>query len=245
MTLAMAVAPLYPEGMFESTETFGAVSLQELARHMRDGRWLDVRTDEGPIYRVRIVEMVVRVQSEDIVFRQEYLDGSGKFAVQQFPVESDAIWKTMTTKVRIEDVQPYGITVVAPEDGEDGGGHVVPITDGQQQRLLETVLKGALYLNNLTLGELRHNPERQHLVPRYVAMLVLYEMSNLAHGQITEALGYASITPLLEAMKERSRDKSPLPDGVRRLGDLVDNQLAPVRYRSAKLSPSYKPVLPR
>lgn len=222
------------------------VPLYVLGAYMRDGTWLDIRTEDGPAYRVRIVEIVVRVQSEDVRFMQEWLEhlddeGAEVKRVRHYiNVDSDTIWKVEPSRYHIDEVQPHGFKIETPK---------LPQNEERMHVVLTTVIKTALTLNDLKLEELRQAYDRQTLPVRKAVMIVTYEMSDLSPPQICEALGYKSQMPLQTARwdvsNSRARNHVWLRESALRLGKLCDQQLDFQARRSEPFPSDYSPVLPQ
>jgi hypothetical protein len=244
--------PVFPSGLF-GEGAFDPCPLQVLARHMLDGRWVDVRTDEGLICRVRITEIVVRAQGEDIRLRQEWLDGPDdkvRRIRQEIVVDADAIWKVLPTNYHIEQVQPWKT--------KKTGGPRSPVPDETAQTIVTQVIETALFLYQTTKKDLI---EEGNASPRrYVAMLVIFEMTDISVFDIcTKHFGYHSPTPMVSAqyrlrsgLEGHRNETFVTPENIRRLADLVDQALEPQaaregrteRYRSSRVFPNdYTPVL--
>jgi hypothetical protein len=221
------------------------VPLWALAAYMRDGTWLDIRTEDGPAYRVRIVEIIVRVQSEDIRFMQEWLehlDDEGhevKRVRHYINVDSDTIWKVEPSRYHIDQVEPYGLKITMPK--------ALPQDESQMQKVLTTVIKTALTLDDLKLEELRQAYDRHTLPTRKAVMIVAYEMSDLSPPQICQALGYKSQMPHQTARQDvsnsRCRNHVWLRAAALRLGTLCDQQLDFRARRTQPFPTDYRPVL--
>lgn len=222
----------------------GPVSLALLAHHMQTGRWLDIRCDNELIQRVRIIEIVVRVQGEDIVVRQEWLDEQAErdedyYRKHTFVIDSDAIWRVRPSELHPSDVRPYGIDV--PREPQD---------EGLQQRILVTVLNTARGIWKLGMEELSAVTEWKWIPHRYACMVVLYEVSDLDERQITQAFGYKSVQPFVSA---RDMVRRPYSDEcrsrqqmARQLGRHVDECFPPPPPRTSRTFPTdYKPLLKR
>lgn len=228
------------------------VPLYTLANYMRKGAWLDIRTDEGPINRVRITEIVVRTLGEDVRFRQEWVEHldserkDPKRVRHEIVVDSDAIWKVEPTRYHIDEVEPHGVQIEwIPQPSQ---------SPDLMQRILEAAMQTTMRMYDLSLAQLRHTAMREHLTARYACMLVVFEMSDLSETQITEALGYKSPTPLHSARSEvvwvqggqRSAQSAhwTLPEWVKRIGNACEATVGRQR-RTLPLPPNYLPVLSR
>lgn len=221
------------------------VPLYVLAAYMRDGTWLDIRTEDGPAYRVRIIEIVVRVRGEDVRFTQEWLENLDderkevKRCRHTLDIDSESIWKIEPSQYHLDEVQPYGLKIELPPLPKQ--------SPEQMQLVLETVLKTSLRWHDLTLEQLRQNTNRTHLQQRYVTMLVVLEMSDLSSNQICEAMGYRSPTPMISAVQDRrnGRWKAALEKSVYSLGGLCDTQLSFTARRTLPFPLNYSPILDR
>lgn len=220
--------------------------LTTLAEALRDGTWLDVRTDEHTIMRVRIIEIVVRTQGEDVVFRQEWLDSEQEFQKAQFAIDSDAIWRIVKSSYKVDEVMPYEYAPSA---------HVAKrVSNGEERRIIDAVNSSACYLFQEDPKEFVSNYGGKgtwNLVNhRHVAIIVIYEMTNMSPTAIcTKAYGYKSQGPWLTAAWKAKvgpgRDSKAFCDSVRRLGELVDSKLCERFRRSDRFGHDYQPVLSR
>lgn len=213
--------------------------LWKLAEYMRDGTWLDVRTDETLITRVRIVEMIVRVRGEDIVLRQEWFDAEQEWRKQQFVVDADTIWKVLPTNYKLEVVEPHGVQLPPGEMTEDQATHI-----------LDLIVKAALFMFSLTPEEFSSKTavnKWANIDARYACMAVSWELTELGENEITHRCGYKSPMPLHSA--RQSIFIKPFDDARRdsaqRLARLVVNQRHHTYRRRAEWwPPNYHRLLP-
>lgn len=233
--------------------------LDVLAEAMRDGMWLDVRTDDTTIMRVRIMEIIVRTKGEDIVFRQEWLNRAEEFEKRQFAIDSDAIWRVVKSQYKIEDVKPYGVT----EDGEwsDAQKSLYGALDSNvTNKIVATVVHAALVLfdhkpENFFAGA--RGTESNMVTHRHATIIVLYEMTNLSpHYICTDVMKYDSVQPFVTARDKmtvtnyaqsdarRMKHITTFRETVTRLGDLADKQLVQ-HYRRTNVPDDYQAVLAR
>ncbi len=221
---------------------FEPVPLGVLAEYLRDGTWLDLRTEDGLVQRVRITEIIVRVEGEDVRLFQQWFDEDCSFNKRTFTLDAEAIRKVRpTTCQRVSDVVPW--------DGDLNRVAPAIFNAEFEQELLQCVLKSAMFMFSVKLDELRNarNFAPGPVTQRYACVIVLYETSNLEPKAICEALGYASVQALVSARCDMC---SPHPvqeriDAVKRLGKLVDQRM-PMRCRTSRAFPDdYSPVLGR
>lgn len=233
---------------------FDPCPLHVLAEAMRDGKWLDMRTEDGVIQRVRIVEIIVRTQGDDVVLRQEWLTGRDRdeFYKQQFAIDAESIWKIAPTNYRIAAVRPYG-----SPDGERPAVKGQPATERETEIIVDTVVKGGIFLFQIAAKDwnaaTRGGKGDWHVInKRHATVLVLFEMTDLDPSECCKRMGWKSQQPLItakwKATPQKHRDPQEAKDfqgDVRSLGKLVDDQLAPHKYRRQGFyGRDYTPVLP-
>lgn len=219
------------------------VPLHVLAAYMRDGTWLDIRTEDGPVHRVRIIGIVVRVRGDDVRFRQEWLEHLDderkevKRCSHVLDIDSEAIWKIEPTHYHVDEVEPYGLKIELPP---------MPLqTDEMQKEVLVTVLRATVTTFNVSMNELRSVRDWESIDARYTGMLVVFEMTNLSATQIAEAFGYKSQTPLLSACHDLKHNRRKgLRDSMKRIARVVESQIT-FKARRQYLPGNYSPVLPR
>lgn len=165
---------------------FDPAPLAQLAEHMRDGRWLELRTDDGTLHRVRITEIRVYPKGDDIVLRQEWLTEKDEFRHREIVMDSEAIWRATPVKMRVSEVKPPVIERV-----------------GDPTRVLGEIVNVLIADTNFTTGELL-NPNSGRMDSRMVdarhsGVLLLYEMTDLSTVEAAAHFGYKSQQPFLTA----------------------------------------------
>lgn len=222
---------------------FDTCPLHLLAECMRDGKWLDVRTEEGVLQRVRIVEIVVRVRGEDVQFQQAYFDGSGQYRKHTFPIDSDCIWKVVPTNYSLEQVKPHGITFLKPASPTSA-------PDALPSLIIDTVGSYFGVPREDFIGEVACRNWKR-LPERYVSMIVTYEMTDRSPLDIAKLHGYKSLTPCMSALQEVKciqartwEDKRQMFKSVREVAHVVDRLHGGMRFRrTAGWTYQYKPLL--
>lgn len=163
---------------------FDPVPLDQLAAHMRDGKWLSLQTENGLLERVRIIEIRVYVQSEDIVLRQEWIDEREEFQHRQLVIESESIWKAWPIKMSVNDVKPPVQTRAADVDQVFG---VI---------LSVLVAETSFTTGDLTAGGTRGKQAQPLADARQSGIVLLYEMTDLEPLDACQRFGYRSPQPL-------------------------------------------------
>lgn len=205
--------------------------LRVLAEHMRDGTWLDVRTEDGLLERVRITEIRVRVQGEDVIVRQDWLHEED-YRRAEHALDSDVIWRVNPTTRKIADVTPFGGVTRTVQAGEPAAvigaivGTVVFTAGGKAEELTSPrVGKEPWELTNA----------------RHQGIYLAFEMTDLSgHDICTGYFGYKSQGPFLLA-RDKARHSLDAQTGyyvrptatspndwvkqLRRLAGVVDQQL--------------------
>lgn len=224
---------------------FEPVSLAVLAEHLRDGTWLDLRTEDGLVQRVRVTEIIVSVDHDDVRLFQQWFDDDYSFNKRSFAIDAEAIRRVQPTACqRVSEVVPW----VA--DMRDDTTPVIFNAETEQE-LLQCVLASALFMFDVKLNELRATREigPTEVTQRYACLIVLYEMSNLHPKDICEALGYSkgSVQALISARYDMC-GANPVQeriDATKRLGKLVDQRM-PRKCRTSRAFPrDYSPLLGR
>lgn len=201
-------------------DAFDPAPLAQLAAHMRDGTWLDVRTDDGLLQRVRITEIRVYVHGEDIIFRQEWFTPEDDFRHRQVPVESEAIWRVNPSRTELRDVKLPPGCESRPGDPEDVC-RVALLVVGGEMGISADVLCG---------GEFRGRQLQSVVDARHCCLLILHQMTDEGPVETAQRLGYKSQQPLLTALWKMTRRnpaelESRFRREVRRRAKLVRDQL--------------------
>lgn len=174
------------------------VELHELAEHMRDGTWLDMRVIEhGTIERARVEAIIVRREDEEIELLQEHmLDGVVHQA--NVRVSADAIRWMKPSGFELVDVQ----VKEPPPPGKVDTDKVVStvkdllvllyhddkITPLTNRKAVEVMLAGSAYKS--VFSHIRHI---------FVYLIWAYTDGELDPGQICKLAGYKSPMPLQSA----------------------------------------------
>jgi len=234
--------------------TYGdCVPLHVLAEYMRDGTWLDVMTGEGFLQRVRIVQVIVGRRREQIAFRQQWLEGNQHdtwLCKQRIVVDAWSIWQIGPTRFSVDEVQQWG---ESPRAAEPEKKAPIELGDELSQMVAEGVIQAAVLRYNTTVEDLKDIAYQRQTSQRYVAMLVMFEMTDLTPVQITAQFGYRSQMPLVcarDRLRWYQRDPSGhqnehvRPQSMRELAKITDKLFRPERYRTSRNFPrDYKPVL--
>lgn len=220
---------------------------------MRDRVWLDVQTGDTFLPRVRIVQIIVKRTGDDIVLRQDWLEEGGGDVWpnrQRITVDAANIWRVAPTALRLDEVQQWGEPPPPPEPEKKSR---IKLGDEVSDMVAQGIVQAALLYYDTTADELKRVTEHRYTARRYVAMLVMFEMTDLTPHQITAQFGYRSPMPLVCArdhltwyVRDPSRRASShvRPQTVRELGKVADKLFKPERYRSSRTWPgSYTPVL--
>lgn len=177
---------------------FEACSLTLLAEHLRDKRWVDLRVDapiarDRLVMRVRIVEIRVLVEREDIIVRQEWLE-KDEFYHEVHKFDGDAIWRAVPTNYHIEQVKPYGRTTVAQT------GQPAPMSEATKGRIFATTCRLLEKETGLPFDTIaKATSVYRGCEARHIALIVLYELTDDDPLTLCKRFGYASQTPFLSA----------------------------------------------
>lgn len=165
----------------------------ELAQHLRDATWLDMRVvDVGTCERVRINQLNIGRERDEIVVEQQWWDeviGDDEIHVETITRTFDAedVRWLRETQVEISDVKPMELaekTVVA----------------ASPQHLVAEIIRTVAYLTEgVSEQDLRSGTKQTGCIrPRQEAMWLAYAMTDLPPSDIcTLHFGYASQQPLL------------------------------------------------
>lgn len=168
---------------------FDPAPLAQLAEYMRDGKWLNLQTEDGVLVRVRITELRVYTQSEDIVLRQEWLDEREEFQHRQVIIDSESVWKATPIKMSVSEVPAPVETRVADKDAVFG--HILNVL----------IADTGLTTGVITAGGKGDNPP-EHVNARHCGLVLLYEMTDLDPREVCERFGYKSPQPLVTARQK-------------------------------------------
>lgn len=207
--------------------------LHVLAEHLRDGTWLDLRTAEGPIYRVRIMEIVVRMADEALVCAQEWYDELRERRTRRkLVLTAEDVWRVQPTTLTVFEVKPYG-EQTPPKPRELGTGTLDVLKEAIATAAADLVDTSSAAVMADTKGG------RRFTQVRYVAMLVMYEMTDLSIPKITDYYGYGSPTPFYSAQSALKYDhnKFVCAENMRKVASKVDKATAPSRFRTDRPFP--------
>lgn len=220
------------------------VELRELAEHMRDQRWLDMRYDDELLQRVRIVEMIVRVEGEDIVLKQEWVNEDAEvkedyFHRQRIEIDSEGIWKVMPTAYHVSEVQPRGIALTPQAVGDE-----------LAQAVLLAVQRSLKFVHHFDDKEWEEMYRCRWEISdaRHQGIIVVYEMTDLPPDQICRGFGYKSPQPLMTARWKASisphNQHESFREGIKRLAKLTEEFVPGQKpRRSVGFPRDYKPVV--
>jgi hypothetical protein len=174
--------------------TLEACSLRELAENMRDRKWVDMRVDGiGVLQRVRIIEIRVKAEGEDIVVRQEFLD-LDDFVVCTHVVDADAIWRVLPTNYHTEQVEPYGRRRPRTElPSAPRARWPTPLWPGERAMVVAAVKYEVARETGCSLSTAL---ELSTIDAKHRAVLLTYELTDLAAYEVCACFGYHSTSPL-------------------------------------------------
>jgi hypothetical protein len=241
---------------------YDSAPLHVLAEYMRDRVWLDVMTGEGLLKRVRIVQIIVGRRAEQVVFKQQWLEGGGnviELCKQRIVVDGCSIWQVGVTQYTVDEIAPWGAAKLEVVDvGEQ-------FDDVMRQLVVEAVLECTEEIFKVKRDKLlQTSGDWRECHHRHQAILVIYEMTDYRPADLCKnVFGYASQGPWLTARgkcqkpqnyhtaygqeyyQRRLAQAEGMVKAVRQIGKAADRRLN-ARYRRPESCPfpqDYKPVL--
>lgn len=186
------------------------ISIVALAEHLRDETWLDVRVCDlhSPLERVRIEEIVIRRDIDNVVFVQEIMGGE-EVTLTRHVVDGESIMYANPTVFALEDVQPPKAPRVKLQPSEKFGKGLEP----DEFSILVRVVRAMEHYTSLrdssqVLELLRDTPERAAVWVRHWALWGLYELTDLSPVRCCVALGYASPQPWYSTQVDWRQDEA-------------------------------------
>lgn len=158
---------------------FDPCPLATLAEYMRDGKWLDMQTESGKLQRVRVTEIRVRTQGEDVMLRQEWLTAEGVFRHRELAIDSDCIWRATPVTRNIGDVE--GPRELAG-DAEHVFGVIVNVL----------IADTGFTTGQLTSGGKQGRLDAKIVNARHSGLVMQYEMTDDDPLKVCERFGYMS-----------------------------------------------------
>jgi hypothetical protein len=227
----------------DSRNTFDPIGLHELAVHLRDQRWLDMHVDDERgklVKRCRLTSIIVRTTDELVSARQEWVDGTDdepQFNHQDLVFDAEAIWRvTSPTLFDIEGLTPYGMDAMRVAIKP-------PNLTGEPLRIMRAIVAAVSKATGHSAAEIVKRGHKEHhdlTHSRYMAMLMLYDMTQLDTQSVTEAFGYLSQMPMQSARWRINRTDAdgnlePLAQGTRKrileIAGRVDKALGGAKRR--------------
>lgn len=170
---------------------------------MRDGTWLDVRIIErGVIERVRLVELCIRRESEELVFEQEAMVSGETQRVEHRIDPEDVIW-ARRTMFDMEDVE-----VTAPAEA--------PVSNDE---LRKAILETVLFWRRISERELIDEFSGQD--GRYYCMRLMWEFSTVAQSDIPQMFSDNRTGGIISHALHNS-DPKLNPDRAKKAAELKD-----------------------
>lgn len=177
------------------------MALCEIASHLRDGTWLDVRVydeeqDFITLENVRVTEYVIRRHNEQVTVVQQWAGPDDAMRRQELALDVDAIRWTRPTTHDPTTVTPYDSQVAAlPTD--DAWGVIIQACAehegyGNEQGAAE--LRPAAFKRSV----LDHS-EGGSVAFRHLVIMVAYHVTEWTPDEICKDVGYKSPQPLLTA----------------------------------------------
>lgn len=161
--------------------------LERIAEAIRDRELLDVRVvGEGVLPRVCPINLTVWEGHDDVTFSQEYVS-DGDFHKAEYTFDAEDVMWLKPTICGISDVEPPRVRALRD----------LPDNEKMVQHVLDTVA----FVYNRKVDDILNHRETVPQV-RYLAMLLLYEVTNMSQHMIPQHFGYKSITPLHSALME-------------------------------------------
>lgn len=161
--------------------------LERIAEAIRDRELLDVRVvGEGVLPRVCPINLTVWEGHDDVTFSQEYL-ADGDFHKAEYTFDAEDVMWLKPTICGISDVEPPRVRALKrlPDD----------------EQMIQHVLDTVAFIYDLKRDDILNHRQTTPQV-RYLAMLLLYEVTDMSQHAIPQHFGYQSPTPLHSAQRE-------------------------------------------
>lgn len=165
------------------------VALPEIAAHLRDGTWLDMRVyDEErewiTLENVKVTEYVIRQHNEQVTVVQAWAAEDDSMLRQELALDAEAIRWVRPTENDPTTVRPYEMQGIVLASVDDEWGAVLEAAASERQctvdELLERVRDGAITV-------------------RYTIILLAFHATNLSPDEICRRVGYSSPQPFQSA----------------------------------------------
>lgn len=163
------------------------VPLHEIAGHLRDGAWLDMRVFDAErewitLENVKVTEYVIRQHNEQVTVVQAWADEDDSMIRQELALDAEAIRWVRPTEYDPTTVTPY--ESFAPE-----------VTGDEWQAILLT----AAQEQDCTVEELIGRMREGTISARYMVILLAFHATDMAPDDICRRVGYASPQPFHSA----------------------------------------------
>lgn len=214
--------------------------LFQLAEWMRDGKWLDMRVDVddvGVLQRVKIVEILVRMEDEQIYVHQEWLDRDDHKHTTTIIIEdAEAIWDCGPTQVSLLDVKPLRSQPEPPQPRR-------PVEEDELDAVTKHITDAVLAACKLAFGVDPLDPWTWKVSHhRHQCIIVMYETTNLTASAICrKVFDYASPTPFVSARYKM--DDDGFRTGCETIIKLLDLRVVPKPRTTRRFPADYKPVI--
>lgn len=171
------------------------VPLNEIAGHLRDGTWLDVRVfdderDWITLENVKVTEYVIRRHNEQVTVVQQWAAEDDSMQRQEMALDAEAIRWVRPTEHDPTTVTPYE-TFRVVVDGGDEWGIVLQVVAQEQ---------------NCEVSELVGRLEEGLISARYLTIMLAFHATEMAPEEICKRVGYASVQPFHSARHKYRED---------------------------------------
>lgn len=164
------------------------VALPEIAAHLRDGTWLDVRVYDVDqewitLENVKVTEYVIRRHNEQVTVVQAWADDDDSMLRQELALDAEAIRWVRPTEKDPTTARPYNQIAVIETDGDEWSAILTVVASEQ----------------NCEVSELVDRMAEGLISARYLTILLAYHATNMDPLDICKKVGYASVQPLHSA----------------------------------------------
>lgn len=185
------------------------IALPEIASHLRDGTWLDMRVydeihDWITLENVKVTEYVIRRHNEQVTVVQAWAGHDDSMQRQELALDVEAIRWAKPTEHDPTTVTPYAMRVMV-EPTDDAWGVIVQACAEHEGYCSET---GELSVQEFKRLVLTHGDDGS-LAFRHLVILVAYHVTRWTPDEICKDVGYRSCQPLITAASKWSRKKEP------------------------------------